>query len=88
MKKVVREYIEKNKNKASKRITSQLEASKLVSRYLQLLEQDKIDLTKYRNLIYGAKVYSDIMKNYWQDELEKRLETLERNYEKNYRRKN
>jgi len=77
MKKIVKDYIEKNKIKASKRIETQLEASKLVSRYLQLYEQNKIETNKYRNLIYGAKIYSEILRNKWQDELEARLEAIE-----------
>lgn len=77
MKKTVKEFIDKKKIKASKRVTSQLEAANFVSRYIQLYEQDKIPTDKYRNLMYGAKIYSEIMRNQWIDNAEKRLKELE-----------
>jgi len=76
MKKVVKEYIKSNKER-TKKLSKQTEAGELVAKYIQLYEKDKIDNTKFRNLCYGAKIYSEILRNYWLDEAEKRLEELE-----------
>lgn len=79
MKKVVKEYIEKKKTVRSNKLKNQLDASNLISKYIELYEADKIEKTKFRNLCYGVRIYSEILKNRWLDESEKRLDELEKN---------
>ena len=78
MKKVVKDYIDKNKTLTSKKLKKQTDASNLIAKYIHLYESDKIEKTKFRNLCYATKIYSDILRNEWIDKAEKRLEELEK----------